>query len=66
MCTEENVAKTKALETAPVHEMKFQLVHSTNYFKPAKEGFQIRPVHPRFQRGLREITQGWRAGSGYE
>ena len=23
MCTEENVAKTKALETAPIHEMKF-------------------------------------------
>ena len=23
MCTEENFAKTKALETAPIHEMKF-------------------------------------------
>ena len=33
MCVEESVAKTKALETAPIQEMKFQLVHSTNYFK---------------------------------
>ena len=30
---EENAAKTKALEIAPIHEMKFSHVHPTNYFK---------------------------------
>ena len=57
MCTEENVAKTKALETAPIHEMKFNLDIPRIILKPAKEGFYIRPVQPIFQRGLREITQ---------
>ena len=27
--------------------------------KPAKEGFQILPVQPRFQQGLREIHTRW-------
>ena len=34
--------------------------------KPAKDGFQIHPLQPRFQRGQCEITQRWHAGSGYE
>ena len=44
----------------------FNLCIQQIILKPAKEGFQIRPVQPRFQRGSREITQRWRAGSGYE
>ena len=51
MCAEKNVAKTKALERAPIHQMKFNTYIEQIILKLAKDGFQICPVQPRFQRG---------------
>ena len=64
MCAEENVPRQKHLKQLLLMKWNFNLYIQGVILKPAKEGFQICPVQPRFQRGLREITQRWRARSG--
>ena len=47
MRAEENIAKTKALETVPIHKMK--CIFYELFLKPAKDGFQNHPVQLSFQ-----------------
>ena len=53
MCWREcSLWRQKHLKQLPFTTSNFNLYIQRIILKPAKEGFQIRPVQPRFQRGL--------------